>query len=74
MIVKCLKSDGRGRRKKSTEQGTDLAKTYKGCPGTVVTDMTVCGSGLRVQEVYYGLISVTVVSISWFSMSSFFIL
>lgn len=40
--MKCLKSGGRGRRKKSTEQGTDLAKTYKGCPGTVVTDMTVC--------------------------------
>lgn len=46
VIVKCLKSGGRGRRKKSTEQGTDLAKTQKGCPGTVVTDMTVCGSGL----------------------------
>lgn len=68
-----MKSDGRGRREKSTDQGVDLAKTYEGLPGTVVADMIVYGSEFRVQGVYYGLISVTVVSISWFSLSCCFI-
>lgn len=68
-----MKSDGRGRREKSTDQGVDLAKTYEGLPGTAVADMIVCGSGFRVQGVYYGLVSVTLVSISWFSLSCCFI-
>ena len=49
-----MKSDGRGRREKSTEQGVDLAKTYEGLPGTVVADMIVRGSGFRVQEFTMG--------------------